>query len=152
MRATVWPARVPVPPGRGAVVWVERVMAGPSCARICKRRFLRSVDSSINGGSSALDSATRNPRAPRADAQRNRDALIAAATTAFATADDTVALETIARSAGVGIGTLYRHFATREALVEAVYAAELDDVTASAASLLAELPPDQALRAWMQRY
>ncbi|MGH3630059.1 MAG: TetR/AcrR family transcriptional regulator, partial [Sciscionella sp.] len=50
------------------------------------------------------------------------------------------------------IGTLYRHFPTREALMEAVYAAELDDVTTSAPVLLDELPPDTALRAWMERY
>ncbi|WP_051132962.1 TetR/AcrR family transcriptional regulator [Nocardia paucivorans] len=91
-------------------------------------------------------------RAVRADARRNREKLIAAARTAFTEADDTVPLEGIARAAGVGIGTLYRHFPTREALVEAVYAAELDDVTASAATLLDRLPPDAALRAWMNRY
>lgn len=88
----------------------------------------------------------------RADARRNRDAVVAAARAAFAAAGDSVPLEGIARDAGVGIGTLYRHFPTREALVEAVYAAELDDVTASAPALLAELPPDAALRAWMDRY
>lgn len=88
----------------------------------------------------------------RADAQRNRDRLVAVARAAFAAADDTVPLETIAREAGVGIGTFYRHFPTREALVEAVYAAELDDLTAGAAALLGELPPDVALRAWMDRY
>jgi AcrR family transcriptional regulator len=88
----------------------------------------------------------------RADAQRNRDRLVAVARAAFAAADDTVVLETIAREAGVGIGTLYRHFPTREALVEAVYAAELDDLTAGAATLLDEFPPDVALRAWMDRY
>ena len=88
----------------------------------------------------------------RADALRNRDKLIQVARAAFAAANDTVSLEGIAREAGVGIGTLYRHFPTREALVEAVYAAELDDVTGSVAALLKELPPDAALRAWMQRY
>ncbi|WP_239074101.1 TetR/AcrR family transcriptional regulator [Streptomyces sp. SID10853] len=91
-------------------------------------------------------------RPARADARRNREKLLAAARTAFTSADDTVALEAIAREAGVGIGTLYRHFPTREALVEAVYAAELDQVTADAATLLAELPPEAALRAWMDRY
>ncbi|MGH3282148.1 MAG: TetR/AcrR family transcriptional regulator [Trebonia sp.] len=88
----------------------------------------------------------------RADARRNRDTVIAAARAAFAAADDSVPLEGIARDAGVGIGTLYRHFPTREALVEAVYGAELDDVTGSAPALLAKLPPDAALRAWMDRY
>lgn len=91
-------------------------------------------------------------RPARSDARRNREKLVAVARAAFAAADGTVALEAIAREAGVGIGTLYRHFPTREALVEAVYAAELDDVTASAPALLAQLPPEAALRAWMDRY
>jgi AcrR family transcriptional regulator len=91
-------------------------------------------------------------RPARADARRNRDKLLVAARAAFAAADDTVALETIAQQAGVGVGTLYRHFPTREALVEAVYAAELDDVATSAPALLAEFPPERALRAWMDRY
>lgn len=95
----------------------------------------------------------RRGRAPRADARRNRDTLLQVARTAFATAGEApVTLEGIAREAGVGIGTLYRHFPTREALVEAVYAAELDDVTAGVAVLLRELPPEAALRAWMGRY
>jgi AcrR family transcriptional regulator len=88
----------------------------------------------------------------RKDAQRNRELLLAAARSAFSAADDSVALETIARDAGVGIGTLYRHFPSREALVEAVYAAELDDVTASARILRDTLPADEALQAWMSRY
>lgn len=96
--------------------------------------------------------AGKKTRAPRADALRNRDKLIQVARVAFAATSDTVSLEGIAREAGVGIGTLYRHFPTREALVEAVYAAELDDVTGSVATLLEELPPDAALRAWMQHY
>jgi AcrR family transcriptional regulator len=88
----------------------------------------------------------------RADARRNREKLVAVARAAFAAADDTVPLEAIAREAGVGIGTLSRHFPTREALVEAVYAAELDDVARSAPALLAEFPPETALRAWMDCY
>ncbi|MHA6757181.1 TetR/AcrR family transcriptional regulator [Streptacidiphilus sp. PAMC 29251] len=88
----------------------------------------------------------------RADARRNRDRLVAAARAAFAAADDTVPIEDIARAAAVGIATLYRHFPTREALVEAVYAAELDDITNSAATLLDQHQPDAALRAWMGRY
>jgi AcrR family transcriptional regulator len=92
------------------------------------------------------------PRAARADALRNRDKLVQVARAAFAAADHTVSLEGIARDADVGIGTLYRHFPTREALVEAVYAAELDDLTGSVPGLLEELPPAAALRAWMGRY
>jgi AcrR family transcriptional regulator len=99
----------------------------------------------------------RQPTSPggrplRAHARRNRENLVAAGRAAFTAADDTVPLEGIARDAGVGIGTLYRHFPTREALVEAVYAAELDAVTDSARDLLNELPPERALRAWMARY
>ncbi|GAA0232603.1 TetR/AcrR family transcriptional regulator [Cryptosporangium japonicum] len=92
------------------------------------------------------------PRKPRTDARRNRDTILDAARTAFAGADGPVALEHIARAAGVGIGTLYRHFPTRDDLVESVYAAELDEVADSATTLLRDLPPDEALRAWLQRY
>ena len=67
----------------------------------------------------------------RADAHRNRERLLACATAAFA-AGTSVSLEAIAREAGVGIGTLYRHFPSREALVEAVYGTELAEVAASA--------------------
>lgn len=88
----------------------------------------------------------------RADARRNRDKIVAAARAAFAAAGDSVPLENIARDAGVGVGTLYRNFPAREALVEAVYAAELDDVTSSVPGLLERFPPDVALRAWLDRY
>jgi AcrR family transcriptional regulator len=63
-----------------------------------------------------------------------------------------VTLEQIARDSGVGIGTLCRHFPTREALVEALYRKELADLCASVDDLLATLPPDRALRAWMDRF
>ncbi|GAA4206961.1 TetR/AcrR family transcriptional regulator [Streptosporangium oxazolinicum] len=91
-------------------------------------------------------------RPVRAHARRNREKLITVARAAFAAADDTVSLESIAREAGVGIGTLYRHFPTREALVEAVYGAELDDIATSVPVLLDRFPPDVALRAWMDGY
>jgi AcrR family transcriptional regulator len=88
----------------------------------------------------------------RTDAKRNRERLLAAATEAFKGAESQVSLEAIAREAGVGIGTLYRHFPTREDLVEAVYLSELDRLLAGGAKLLAEEPPDLALRAWMDRF
>ncbi|MHA3020522.1 TetR/AcrR family transcriptional regulator [Mycobacterium sp. BMJ-28] len=88
----------------------------------------------------------------RADARRNRERLLVAAASAFASADGPVSLEGIAREAGVGIGTLYRHFPNREALVEAVYRAELGEVAASADELLTRHPPVVALRRWMDRY
>ena len=89
----------------------------------------------------------------RSDARRNRDRLLEVATAAFATAQGRpVSLESIARDAGVGIGTLYRHFPNREALVEAIYRAELAEVAAAAEQLLKRHPPQSALRRWMDRY
>ena len=89
----------------------------------------------------------------RADARRNRERLLEVATEAFAAADGrSVSLESIARDAGVGIGTLYRHFPNREALVEAIYRAELAEVAAAAEHLLKRHPPRNALRRWMDRY
>jgi AcrR family transcriptional regulator len=91
-------------------------------------------------------------RALRADAQRNRDKLLTAATEAFAEEGEDVALETIAARAGLGIGTLYRHFPSREALVAAAYRNEVDALCAAAADLPASLPADQALRVWTERF
>ena len=92
------------------------------------------------------------PRRLRADAERNRARLLDVARAAFASGQVPVTLEQIARDAGVGIGTLYRHFPTREALVEALYRQELADLCASAGDLLAALPPERALRTWMDRF
>lgn len=89
----------------------------------------------------------------RSDARRNREKLLRVATAAFATAAGRpVSLEAIARDADVGIGTLYRHFANREALVEAIYRAELAEVAEVAGQLLKRHPPKLALRRWMDRY
>src|SRR5262249_24701994 len=88
----------------------------------------------------------------RADAQRNRDQIVAAAGKAFTKCGLEATLEGIAKDAGVGIGTLYRHFPTRELLIEAAYRNELAAVCDAPAELLAKLPPDQALRAWMDRF
>ncbi|WP_370526008.1 TetR/AcrR family transcriptional regulator [Cellulomonas sp. JH27-2] len=93
-------------------------------------------------------------RPMRAHARRNRDELLAAARRALAATDSdgAVSLEGIARDAGVGIGTLYRHFPTRQALFEAVYGSQLDDLTAGADELLAAHPPAIALREWIGAY
>lgn len=88
----------------------------------------------------------------RPDAQRNREKLIAAAVAAFAEDGVSASLEQIARGAGVGIGTLYRHFPSRDALVAAVYRQEVGRLAAAAPELLAEHPPDVALRRWMDRF
>jgi AcrR family transcriptional regulator len=88
-------------------------------------------------------------RPMRADAQRNRELLLSAAVDAFSRDDPEVTLESIAREAGVGIGTLYRHFPSREALVEAAYRSELGRLCDAVPGLLADGPADQALRTWM---
>ncbi|MFK4083246.1 TetR/AcrR family transcriptional regulator [Kribbella sp. NPDC020789] len=88
----------------------------------------------------------------RADAQRNRDLVLAAAARAFAECGLEATLEGIAKDAGVGIGTLYRHFPTREALIEAAYRKELAIVCEAAPELLGKLPPAAALRTWMDRF
>jgi AcrR family transcriptional regulator len=88
----------------------------------------------------------------RADAQRNRDRLLDVAVRAFSHDGPDVTLDAIAREAGVGIGTLYRHFPTREALVDAAYRNELSRLCDSAPRLLKRQPPDRALRTWMDRF
>ncbi|QGN47569.1 TetR/AcrR family transcriptional regulator [Micromonospora sp. WMMD558] len=92
------------------------------------------------------------PRPLRADAQRNRERLLDAAVRAFSQAGADVTLDAIAKDAGVGIGTLYRHFPTREALVEAAYRNELAKLCDAAEDLLERLPPADATRAWMDRF
>ncbi|WEG09752.1 helix-turn-helix domain containing protein [Microbacterium horticulturae] len=92
-----------------------------------------------------------SPSRLRADARENRAELIRAARGAFA-AEERPSLEAIARAAGVGIGTLYRHFPRREALVEAVYRDQVEELRAGAARLLGEQTPAMALRAWMELF
>jgi AcrR family transcriptional regulator len=91
------------------------------------------------------------PRPMRADAQRNYARLLDAATAAFVEhgADD-VSLEEIARRAGVGIGTLYRHFPTRQALLEAVYRDQVESLSARAEELLRAESPGDALADWLR--
>lgn len=88
----------------------------------------------------------------RADAQRNRLRLVEVAAKAFAKRGADASLEEIARQAGVGIGTLYRHFPTREHLVEVVYRRELELLATAATELMAENAPDIALEEWMHRF
>jgi AcrR family transcriptional regulator len=96
-------------------------------------------------------SAQTTPRGPkRADARRNRERVLVAAREAFAEGGESTALEQIARRAGVGIGTLYRHFPNRQALLEALYVNELEEVCRSAARL-DNADPWQALGDWFQR-
>jgi AcrR family transcriptional regulator len=87
----------------------------------------------------------------RSDAAQNRERILAVARVAL-TEDGDASLNSIAKQAGVGPGTLYRHFPNREALVEAIYRAELAEVAEAAATLLKRHPAKTALRRWMDRY
>ena len=101
----------------------------------------------------ALDQKTLNKKAsrkPRADALRNRDLLLEAAKSVFSAGGPEASLEAVARTAGVGIGTLYRHFPTREALFEAVYRHEVHQLADLAERLKKERRPIEALRQWMR--
>lgn len=91
----------------------------------------------------------RSGRRPRADALRNRERLIEAATQVFGAGAPQASLEAVAREAGVGIGTLYRHFPTRQALFEAVYRREVDQLGDLAERLAQEAAPVEALRQWL---
>jgi AcrR family transcriptional regulator len=96
--------------------------------------------------------AADSRRPLRTDARINREKLVGAAAELFASDGVDVSLEAVARRAGLGIGTLYRHFPTREALVEAVYRQEVDRLCGAADELLATYPPDVALQEWMRRF
>lgn len=96
--------------------------------------------------------ATADQRPMRADARENRDRLLRAAGERFALDGPDVPLEAIARSAGVGIGTLYRHFPDRAALIEAVYRSEVDQLCAAGPVLLSQRPAADALAEWMERF
>jgi AcrR family transcriptional regulator len=95
---------------------------------------------------------TDNARSQRVDARRNRDRLLTAATAAFAEEGQDVPLEAVAARAGVGIGTLYRHFPNRDALVVAAYQHEVETLCGAAAALLDTQPADAAVRAWVDRF
>jgi AcrR family transcriptional regulator len=92
---------------------------------------------------------TAPPRKPRADAERNRQRLMEVAKLAFAEQGGNVTMDEIARRAEVGIGTLYRHFPTREAMLQAVYRHEVEHLAEAAGGLLDTMQPLDALRAWL---
>jgi len=88
-------------------------------------------------------------RKPRTDAQRNRARILDVAKEAFARRGANASMDEVAKQAGVGAGTLYRHFPTRDALIEAVYRAEVERLALAERELSGKLPPAEALRAWM---
>jgi AcrR family transcriptional regulator len=97
--------------------------------------------------------ATKAPevpdRKPRSDARRNRERILEVAKQEFTRSGANASLEEIARQAGVGPGTLYRHFPTREELLVAVYRSEMEKLAAAERTLADALPPVEALRAWL---
>lgn len=105
---------------------------------------------STTDGATEVATETPAPRRQRADARRNRDAVLTAAQAAFAEHGPDASLDEIARGAGVGIGTVYRHFPTRQALLEAVFRDRLDGLRAQGESLLASSSPGEALRIWLR--
>jgi len=88
-------------------------------------------------------------RKPRSDAQRNRERILDVAKDAFTRSGVNASLDEIAKEAGVGPGTLYRHFPTRETLLEAVYRTEMEKLASAEQAFAEELPPMDALRAWL---
>ena len=88
-------------------------------------------------------------RRPRSDAQRNRERILETAKGAFTRHGADASLDEIAKQAGVGAGTLYRHFPTRDALIESVYRSEVEKLAAAGRSFAAAMPPIEALRSWM---
>src|ERR1700748_1150983 len=94
--------------------------------------------------------SAKTARKPRADALRNRERVLEAAKTVFSAGGPDASLEAVARHAGVGIGTLYRHFPTREALYEAVYRREVEQLGELAEQLKSEAAPVEALRRWVR--
>lgn len=95
------------------------------------------------------DQLARSPRKPRADAERNRERLLDAASAVFNPGRADASLDAVARQAGVGIGTLYRHFPTREALFEAVYRREVQQLVTLAEQLRHDPSPLCAVRRWV---
>ena len=100
--------------------------------------------------------STKHPkparRKPRADAQRNRERVLEVSKQAFTRYGASASLDDIAKEAGVGAGTLYRHFPTRDALIEAVYRTEVEKLAAAEGKFAESLPPLEALRAWMKLF
>src|SRR5580704_4702145 len=88
-------------------------------------------------------------RKPRSDAQRNRERILEVAKEAFTRSGANTSLDDIAKRAGVGPGTLYRHFPTRDELLEAVYRTEVEKLAAAERKFAATLRPIEALRAWL---
>ena len=132
--------------GRRVAIEGSRAAA---CPNVLYGGCLRFASEIVNDRESWRQVSEKASRKPRADSLRNRDRLLVAARDVFSAGGPDASLEAVARAAGVGIGTLYRHFPTREALFQAVYRREVDQLVDLAATLAAEAPPMEALRRWL---
>src|SRR3954464_3734707 len=124
------------------------------CLRFCSKTIAEATSASSSASlmtspQTELPQLSKRPK--RADALRNYEKLVAAAREAFTEADRSASLEDVARRAGVGIGTLYRHFPTRTDLVQAIYVDEVEALSRSADEF-AELEPWEALTSWLHRF
>jgi AcrR family transcriptional regulator len=97
----------------------------------------------------AIKRLSQSGRKPRSDAQQNRERILEVAKEAFTRSGANASLDDIAKDTGVGAGTLYRHFPTRDALIEAVYRTEVEKLAAAERKFSEAMPPIEALRAWM---
>ena len=116
-------------------------------------RIVPRLTEALSGCKNFFLMVTKTPevadRKPRADAQRNRERIIEVAKQEFTSSGANASLEEIAKKAGVGPGTLYRHFPTREELLVAVYRSEMEKLAAAERTFADTLPPVEALRAWL---
>lgn len=112
------------------------------------RLFIYGVFLRLTRGKDVKEDQMRRRR-PRSDGRKNRERLLETARTAFGAGEIDIPLDEIARRTGVGIGTLYRHFPNRDALIEAVYRDELNRLAVAATHLAETQPPVEALRAWL---
>src|SRR3954451_21847302 len=113
-------------------------------------RFVKAAQRKMTSPPTEQVQLSKRPK--RADALRNYEKLVAAGREAFTEADRSASLEDVARRAGVGIGTLYRHFPTRTDLVQAIYVDEVEALSRSAGELAADVDPWEALTAWLGRF
>jgi AcrR family transcriptional regulator len=130
-------------------------MRVPETVSGCNYFFEAQETMSTKRSKSARPNARRSKpvrRKPRADAQRNRERVLEVAKQAFTRHGASASLDEIAKDAGVGAGTLYRHFPTRDALIEAVYRTEVEKLAAAEGKFAETLPPLEALRAWMKLF
>jgi AcrR family transcriptional regulator len=136
----------------GCPVSCRSLDAGAICRRVSTRDTEASsvLQAPYRDLAIAMRQLENRSRKPRADAVRNRERVLAAAKAVFSAGGAEASLEAVARAAGVGIGTLYRHFPTREALFEAVYRREVQQLADLAEQLKQEAEPVEALRQWMR--